>query len=213
MHDIQFEWLGRIEYSEALALQNRLVEQRLAGEIGDRVLFLEHDPVYTIGRTRDRSSLGAKLPHPVVEINRGGQATFHGPGQLVGYFILDLNFYGKDLHVFLRAIEEVLIQFLCDQGLDAGRRDSLTGVWIENRKMASIGIGVKKWISMHGFGLNVAADLSGYEAITPCGISGVSMTSVVNETSQKNWTPETVADALKPYVTAEFARLNTDTKK
>lgn len=213
MEEIQFEWLGRADYSEALALQNRLVEQRLAGEISDRVLFLEHDPVYTIGRTRDRSSLGDQVPHPVVEINRGGQATYHGPGQLVGYFILNLNFYGKDLHVFLRAIEEVLIRFLRDQQLDAGRRDGLTGVWIEDRKIASIGIGVKKWISMHGFGLNVASDLSGYEAITPCGISGVTMTSVVNETKQSHWSPETVADALKPYIKDEFAQLNIEIKK
>ena len=101
-----FQWLGTIAYPDGLALQNDLVDQRSRGLIDDTVLLLEHEPVYTIGRTRDRSSLRAtaELPHPVYETNRGGQATFHGPGQLVGYFILDLNQYGRDLHLYLRQI-------------------------------------------------------------------------------------------------------------
>jgi lipoyl(octanoyl) transferase len=176
------EWLGRVAYGPALKLQEKSVAQRLAGEAADTILLLEHDPVYTIGRNRDRSSLGdTPLPHPVEEINRGGQATFHGPGQLVGYFIFDLQKLTPDLHVFLRWIEDGLIAVLADYGLAAQRRESLTGVWIEDRKIASIGVGVRKWITMHGFGLNVGSDLSGFAAITPCGIQGVTMTSLSRE--------------------------------
>lgn len=180
---MNFRWLGTIAYPEGLDLQNELVDRRHRGEIEDTVLLLEHEPVYTIGRTRDRSSLreGEALPHPVFEINRGGQATFHGPGQLVGYLILDLGAQGRDLHDYLRRIEAVLITFAARYGVEATRREGLTGVWVENRKLASIGVGVRKWIAMHGFGLNVSSDLSGYEAITPCGIAGVTMTSLSRE--------------------------------
>jgi len=182
MSSPEVRWLGRVAYAPALAMQEEAVAARAAGDNGDRIFFLEHEPVYTIGRKRDRSSLGpAPLPHPVEEINRGGQATFHGPGQLVGYFIFDLQKLTPDLHVFLRWIEEGLIALLAECSLAAQRREGLTGVWIEDRKIASIGVGVRKWITMHGFGLNVGSDLSGYEAITPCGIQGVTMTSISRE--------------------------------
>ncbi len=174
--------LGRIAYAPALALQEQAVAARLAGEAPDEIFLLEHEPVYTIGRQRDRSSLGAApLPHPVEEINRGGQATFHGPGQLVGYFIFDLQKLVPDLHLFLRWIEEGLIAVLAEFGIAAERREGLTGVWVESRKIASIGVGVRRWITMHGFGLNVGSDLSGFAAITPCGIQGVTMTSISRE--------------------------------
>lgn len=195
----EFRWLGRVAYAEALALQDSLVERRQAGAISDTVLLLEHDPVYTIGRTRDRSSLKDldSLPHPVMEINRGGQATFHGPGQLVGYPILDLHHHGRDLHHYLRTLEETIIMFLRREGVDgAGRREGLTGVWVENRKIASIGVGVRRWVTMHGFALNVSRDLSGFEAIVPCGIAEVEMTSVERE-SGRDWTVEEVATELR----------------
>ena len=178
----EVRWLGRIAYAPALAMQEEAVAARATCESGDRIFLLEHDPVYTIGRKRDRSSLGdAPLPHPVEEINRGGQATFHGPGQLVGYFIFDLQKLNPDLHIFLRWIEEGLIALLATYGLTARRRESLTGVWIEDRKIASIGVGVRKWITMHGFALNAGPDLTGFESITPCGIQGVTMTSISRE--------------------------------
>ncbi len=202
---MNFRRLGTISYAEGLALQNELVEQRHRGEIGDTVLLLEHEPVYTIGRTRDRSSLRDPddLPYPVFETNRGGQATFHGPGQLVGYFIFDLNQYGRDLHVYLRQIESLLIDFAAGFGIDASRREGLTGVWVGNRKLASIGVGVRKWVSMHGFGLNVSSDLSGYEAITPCGLSDVTMTSLSTE-SRRAVTVEAAARAIEPVIRAAF---------
>lgn len=202
---IHFRRIGTISYADGLALQNELVEQRHRGEIDDTVLLLEHEPVYTIGRSRDRSSLRdpAQLPYPVFETNRGGQATFHGPGQLVGYFIFDLNQYGRDLHVYLRQIESLLIDFASGFGIGAGRREGLTGVWVGNRKLASIGVGVRKWISMHGFGLNITSDLSGYEAITPCGISDVTMTSLSTE-SHREITVDAAALAIEPIIRAAF---------
>ncbi len=186
---METRWLGTLDYQEALALQDRLVAERSARtgpSLPELLLLLEHHPVYTIGRTRDTSSLRdtETLPHPVVQINRGGQATYHGPGQLVGYPILDLRLRGEDLHRYLRDLEELLIVALAGYGINAGRREGLTGVWVEDRKIASIGIGVRRWVSMHGFALNVSRDLSGFGEITPCGIAGVEMTSVEKETGQ-----------------------------
>ena len=203
----QSRWLGRLAYQPALDLQEKNLAARAAGEIPDQLILLEHDPVYTIGRQRDRSSLGlALLPHPVVEINRGGQATFHGPGQLVGYFIFDLQKLTPDLHLFLRWIEEGLIALLAEYGLNARRREGLTGVWIEDRKIASIGVGVRKWITMHGFGLNVGSDLSGYEAITPCGLTGVTMTSLSREIGREIPVQE-VANKAEYIFTKAYAQL------
>jgi lipoyl(octanoyl) transferase len=207
MTALQSRWLGRLAYQPALDLQEKNVAARASGEIPDQLLLLEHDPVYTIGRQRDRSSLGpAALPHPVVEINRGGQATFHGPGQLVGYFIFDLQKLTPDLHLFLRWIEEGLIVLLQDYGLAAQRREGLTGVWIEDRKIASIGVGVRRWITMHGFGLNVGSDLSGYEAIIPCGIAGVTMTSLSRELGREISVEEAATEASRVF-TAIYPRL------
>ena len=181
---LETRWLGRIGFAEALALQEELVRTKRAHpEAPDELLLLEHEPVYTIGRTPDQSSLrgAAHLPHPLFPINRGGQATYHGPGQLVGYFLIDLHRYGRDLHRYLRWIEALLIELLARYEVHAAARAGLTGVWVENRKIASIGVGVRHWITMHGFALNVSGDLSAFDRITPCGITGVAMTSIENE--------------------------------
>jgi lipoyl(octanoyl) transferase len=175
-----------LSYADGLALQENTVASILAGDHGDTVFLLEHESVYTIGRLRDQSSLraAASLPYPVFETNRGGQGTYHGPGQLVGYPILDLNSRGRDLHLHLRLIEDSLIDACADLGVSAGRRDGLTGVWVEDRKLASIGVGVRKWISMHGFAINVTrASLPPFLAITPCGLDGVGMTCLDAESS------------------------------
>ncbi|HEY3901586.1 MAG TPA: lipoyl(octanoyl) transferase LipB [Chthoniobacter sp.] len=181
---ISIRWLGRVNFSDALMLQEEIVARKTADSSApDELLLLEHEPVYTIGRTPDQSSLGdaAGLLHPVVQTNRGGQATYHGPGQLVGYPILDLRVRGQDLHRYLRSLEDVLMALLTDYGVDAVRSAGQTGVWVGRRKIASIGVGVRRWISMHGFALNVSGDLSPFNAITPCGIAGVEMTSVSRE--------------------------------
>ncbi|QQL43940.1 lipoyl(octanoyl) transferase LipB [Sulfuriroseicoccus oceanibius] len=177
---VSTRWLeSGITFAEGLQLQEQLVIDRQEGSINDTLLLLEHAAVYTIGRTSDKSSLqeAQLLPHPVFEINRGGKATYHGPGQLTAYAILDLVPLGKDLHVYLRFLEEVLILTCQEFGVNAHRRDGLTGIWIENRKMASIGVGVRKWVSMHGIALNVTREsLPPFLSIVPCGLDGVSMT-------------------------------------
>lgn len=173
-----------MRYDAALALQNRLVADILADTGEECLLLLEHEPVYTIGRTRDQSSLRepTALPHPVIETNRGGQATWHGPGQLVAYPILDLQKYGRDLHAYMRFLEEVILSTCAAFGVAAARREALTGVWVGPRKLASIGVGVRKWISMHGLALNVeTASLEAFHHITPCGIAGVEMTCLEKE--------------------------------
>jgi lipoyl(octanoyl) transferase len=181
---IEVLWLGRMNFADALKLQEKIVtEKRSDPHVMDTVLLLEHDPVYTIGRTPDQSSLrgGSHLPYPFFRINRGGQATYHGPGQLMGYPIIDLRHCGQDLHKYLRWIESLLIEFLKQFGIEARPREGLTGVWVQQRKIASIGVGVRHWITMHGFALNVSGDLSPFEQITPCGISNVIMTSMERE--------------------------------
>jgi lipoyl(octanoyl) transferase len=186
--DLRVRWLGRIEFTCALALQEEIVaKKREDCSLSDELLLLEHEPVYTIGRTPDRSSLrgAAHLSHPLFSINRGGQATYHGPGQLMGYPIIDLRRCGQDLHRYLRWIEQLLIELLADYGIAASRRESLTGVWVENRKIASIGVGVRHWITMHGFALNVCGDLSPFNHIVPCGINKVAMTSIEKEIGTK----------------------------
>ncbi len=184
---LRVRWLGRMEFSDALALQEEVVtKKRQDRSLDDELLLLEHEPVYTIGRTPDKASLlgAAHLPHPLIPTNRGGQATYHGPGQLMGYPIIDLRRCGQDLHRYLRWLEQLLIEFLGDHRIAASRREGLTGVWIDHRKIASIGVGVRHWITMHGFALNVCGDLSPFNYIIPCGINNVAMTSMEKETGK-----------------------------
>jgi len=208
---LNVRWLGRMEFATALALQGEIVaRKRNDPSFEDQLLLLEHEPVYTIGRTPDRSSLfpeasrpnrdgelgSAHLPHPLFSINRGGQATYHGPGQLMGYPIIDLRRCGQDLHKYLRWLEQLLIELLSHHDIAAQRRESLTGVWVEHRKIASIGVGVRHWITMHGFALNVCGDLSPFDQIVPCGIKNVSITSMEKET-KKSFTVEEVARTIE----------------
>ena len=185
---LRARWLGRVGYGDALALQEEIVARKRADDsLADELLLLEHEPVYTIGRTPDQSSLrgGAHLPHPLFPINRGGQATYHGPGQLVGYPVIDLRGGAQDLHRYLRWIEDVLIELLSSQDIAAATRPGLTGVWVEERKIASIGVGVRQWVTMHGFALNVHGDLSPFDQIVPCGIANVAMTSMEKESGKR----------------------------
>ena len=173
---------GRMSFEAALALQENLVADLQSGRGEETLVLLEHEPVYTIGRTRDHSSLRPTLPHPVFETNRGGQATFHGPGQLVGYPVLDLSRRGRDLHRYLRFLEDLLIELSASYGVTAQNREGLTGVWVGPRKLASLGVGVRKWISMHGFAINITRESTeAFAHITPCGLTGVEMTSLAHE--------------------------------
>jgi len=181
---IQKIWLGEISFEDGLEIQNNKVNERVKGIISDQVLLLEHEPVYTIGRTQDQSSLPedrTNLPHPLFITNRGGKATYHGPGQLVGYPILNLKDYKKDLHLYLRSIERSIIKSCIQYGVQASTKEGLTGVWCNDRKIASIGVGVRQWVSMHGFAINVNGDLSPFNEITPCGIQNAEMTNMETE--------------------------------
>lgn len=176
--------LGLREYRKVWELQHELVARRLAGEIADTLVLVEHPAVFTVGRAAQTAPphLNNKIENiPCWAIERGGQMTFHGPGQLVGYPIIDLRARGRDLQRYLRDLEEVLMLTTSDLGLSATRRTGRTGVWVQEKKIASIGIAVKRWVSYHGFALNVSTDLSYFRAIQPCGLDGSVITSMAEQ--------------------------------
>ena len=188
MKPLRVEDLGLRPYGEALAIQRELRRRRIAGELAEDVLLLvEHPPVVTLGRGTRASSLPltpeelARRGLEVFEVERGGDVTLHAPGQLVGYPILDLRRHREDLHWYLRSLEDTLIQGLDDVGIESARNPGRTGVWTAGRKVASIGIHVKQWVTLHGFALNVTTDLDLFDLIVPCGIPQVVMTSVAAE--------------------------------
>jgi lipoate-protein ligase B len=184
-------WVGRlglVPYATALDLQRTLAAARISGEIREDVLLLlEHPPVVTLGRASRDGHLVASPDFlkargvELFDVERGGDVTFHGPGQLVGYPIFDLKRHKQDLHWYLRNVEAALIETLAAYGIEAGRKPGFTGVWTGGRKIASIGVHARDWVTWHGFALNVVTDLSYFELIVPCGINGVDMTSVARE--------------------------------
>jgi lipoate-protein ligase B len=185
---LRVEDLGLRAYGETLELQRELRRRRISGELAEDVLLLvEHPPVVTLGRGSRATSLPlapAQLERrgiEVFEVERGGDVTLHAPGQLVGYPILDLRQHREDLHWYLRSLEDTLIQALGGLDIEADRNPGRTGVWTAGRKIASIGIHVKQWVTLHGFALNVATDLDFFDLIVPCGIPQVVMTSVAAE--------------------------------
>jgi lipoyl(octanoyl) transferase len=184
--------LDRMPYEDALTLQRGVAEARVAGRLASDVLLLaEHPPVVTLGRSFQPEHLPTTVDAlqrqgiGVFEIERGGDITFHGPGQLVGYPIYDLREHRQDLHWYLRQLEAALIGALGHFGIEGGRNEGYTGVWTSGRKIASIGIHVKQWVTWHGFALNVTTDLSFFDLIVPCGIPGVVMTSLQRELGQR----------------------------
>jgi lipoyl(octanoyl) transferase len=195
-------WLGRIEYREAHALQKRLVDQRARGEIGDRLLLLEHPAVLTLGRNSDpahiratTAELGARAIE-VVEIERGGEVTYHGPGQLVAYPIVRLHDRGLLLRPFVRALEAALVATCAAHGVRAARRDGHPGCWCdvdgpEPRKIGALGLRVERGVSYHGIALNVSVDLSDFELIDPCGMPDVVSTSIARERGDDDMLPTT----------------------
>jgi lipoate-protein ligase B len=172
--------LGTREFAEVWAMQREMVTARQRDEIPDTLILVEHPHVITLGRGTHRENVVAPGAMPIFEIERGGDVTYHGPGQLVGYPIFLLRQAERDLHVYLRNLEEALIQTVEGFGLPAGRRESWTGVWnrAADRKMASIGVAVKRWVTLHGFALNVSTDLAQFAAINPCGLEANVMASM-----------------------------------
>ena len=180
-----FQDLGLIQFEEAFERQEKTVQEIASNQLEEMVYLLEHPPTFTIGRTGlEENQLASQdfegSPIHVIRTNRGGDITFHGPGQLVGYPHLDLRNRDRDVHRFLRNLEEVLIRSVRRFGVDAYRRDRLTGIWTDQGKLASIGVGVRRWITMHGFALNVSTDLRYFELINPCGIQECPVTSLRN---------------------------------
>src|SRR5947208_1989316 len=177
MFNCQVQELGRIEYGKAFELQQRLVEERKRELIPDQLLLLEHPHTITLGRNGRMENLLASEPalrgagivfHPT---DRGGDITYHGPGQAVGYPILDLRDWKRDVGAYMRAIEQVMIDALAGFGIDAGRLSGCTGVWVEGRKIGAIGVHISRWVTSHGFALNVDTDLSYFGYIVPCGLA------------------------------------------
>ncbi|MGD0116509.1 MAG: lipoyl(octanoyl) transferase LipB [Candidatus Binatus sp.] len=176
--------LGAVDYDDALALQTSTLAARLGDAVGDTLLLMEHPHVYTLGRGADeRFIVGNPAGVPVRRVSRGGQVTYHGPGQLIGYPILKLEGRDRDVTKYLRMLEAAMIDTLAKFSIDAGRRDGMTGVWVGARKIASIGVGIRRWVTWHGFALNVSTDLSYFDSIVPCGIDGCRMTSVCELTN------------------------------
>jgi lipoyl(octanoyl) transferase len=199
-------WLyesGLTPYSQAWAWQQaRLAERRQDGSLPDLLWLLEHPPVYTLGQGADLQFLKfdpATADYELHRIERGGEVTYHCPGQLVGYPILNLARHRTDLHWYLRQLEAVVIQALAHYGLAGARRSGLTGVWIEDRKVAAVGIKVSRWITMHGFALNVCPDLGGFERIVPCGLADHAVGSL------HQWLPELTVDQVRPQLAVAFA--------
>lgn len=219
MQDSRELWvvpLGTRPYTEVWEMQRALAHQRISGELPQDVLLLvEHPPVVTLGRSaRDPATL---LATPALlaargvelfEVERGGDVTFHGPGQLVGYPIIDLNRHKLDLHWYLRQIEAALIEALAPFGITGERSAGQTGVWTEGRKIASIGVHARQWVTWHGFALNVTTDLSYFDLMVPCGIAGVQMTTVEVERRLHGASP---SNTLMPDVSAQVVRAFSET--
>ena len=200
--------LGRVPYAEALELQRSIARDRISGAISQDVLLLmEHPPVVTLGRSTKEKNLTASPEFlqsrgvELFEVERGGDVTFHGPGQLVGYPIIDLKRHRQDLHWYLRSIEKALIDSLADYGIPGERNPAYTGVWTRGKKIASIGVHARDWVTWHGFALNVTTELSYFNLIVPCGIDGVVMTSIARELGVE----EVSARDVTERVTAKFA--------
>jgi lipoate-protein ligase B len=203
--------LGRVAYEEALELQRHIARDRISGALPQDVLLLvEHPPVVTLGRAAKGKHLIASPEFlrskgvELFEVERGGDVTFHGPGQLVGYPIVDLKRHRLDLHWYLRKIEEALINTLADYDIVAERNPTFTGVWTKGKKIASIGVHARDWVTWHGFALNVTTDLSYFDLMVPCGIDGVVMTSIAHELGTDDVSMQDVIERVSGTFAAAF---------
>ncbi|MCU0333250.1 MAG: lipoyl(octanoyl) transferase LipB [Ignavibacteriaceae bacterium] len=199
--------LGFIDYKEAWDLQQEIHSKRVANEADDFLFLLEHPNTYTLGKTAHKENLVGSEDYlkqnqiSVYDIDRGGDITYHGPGQIVGYPIIDLNNWFKDTHKYLRALEEVIIKTCENYGLQCGRNEKHTGVWIDDRKIAAIGIKVSRWVTMHGFAFNINTDLNLFKGIIPCGIQDKSVTSLSKELKKEIDTNEVKEILLRNFFT------------
>ena len=201
MRKIDILNLGIKPYKEVWDLQKELVEKRQNGQINDTLILVEHEPVYTLGKNADENHILQHSPQDVktYHIERGGDVTFHGPGQLVGYPILDLHNYNKSISWYMRSLEQLIIDTLAEYGITAERKVGLTGVWVGDEKIAALGVRVTRWVTMHGFALNVTPDLIYYSSIIPCGIFEYGVTSMA-----KLVTNEITVNSVKRVLTKMF---------
>ena len=178
--EIQYFWLGLQPYQPIWKLQKQLHTKRVVGEIPDVVLFVEHDHVYTFGKNADTNNLLDSKPRnaEVVQIDRGGEVTYHGPGQLVAYPIIDLHDYKMSVSWYMRLLENVVINCLQSFGIESGRKEGLTGVWVDDDKICAMGVRLSKWVTMHGFALNLNPDMTYFDGMIPCGIFEYGVTSL-----------------------------------
>jgi len=174
--------LGTSHYEDAWDLQKQLQSKRISGQINDQLILVEHPPVYTLGKNSPKEHLLIKESEniSIIQTDRGGDITFHGPGQLVGYPILDLNQYKKSVSWYMRELEQLIIDVLKEYDIIAGRKKGLTGTWVRDKKIGALGVRISKWVTMHGFSLNIDPDLQYYQGIIPCGISEYGITSMAN---------------------------------
>ena len=184
---LQVQDLGNSSYKRTWELQKELQLQRIENKIDDTLLLVEHEPVYTFGKNSDENHLLQNYPENVklFHIERGGDITFHGPGQIVGYPIIDLHNYKMSISWYMHTLEEVIIRSLDKFGISADRKDGLTGVWVEDEKIAALGVRISRWVTMHGFALNVNTDLTYYDSIIPCGIFDYGITSLEHILGEK----------------------------
>jgi len=178
--EIQYFWLGLHPYQPIWELQKQLHVKRVVGEIPDVVLFVEHDHVYTFGKNADTNNLLDSKPRnaEVVQIDRGGEVTYHGPGQLVAYPIIDLHDYKMSVSWYIRLLENVVINCLQSFGIESGRKEGLIGVWVDDDKICAMGVRLSKWVTMHGFALNLNPDMTYFDGMIPCGIFEYGVTSL-----------------------------------
>ena len=211
MKPLEIRRLGRVRYADGLALQERLVRERQAGTIPDTLLLLEHEPVFTLGR--NARSENVLFPEEelrargfdVFEAGRGGDVTYHGPGQVVGYPILDLSPDRRDVHRYVRDLETVMIRTCGDYGIEAARVDGRTGCWVGPEKIGAIGVRIARWVTSHGFALNVANDLTPFQLIVPCGIRDRGVTSL-SRLVEREPSLDDVMDRLASHLQAVFER-------
>jgi lipoate-protein ligase B len=171
--------LGISEFKDTWNLQKELQEKRILGEIEDQLILVEHPAVYTLGKNASKDHiLKKKEGVSVIQTDRGGNITFHGPGQLVGYPILDLNFYKRSITWYMRELEQLMIDVLKEYGIEGSTKKGLTGTWVKDHKIAALGVRISRWVTMHGFSLNINPDLNYYQDIIPCGIQGYGVTSM-----------------------------------
>ena len=193
--------LGLSPFKEVWDLQKELVKKRQNGQIKDTLILAEHEPVYTLGKNANENHILQNSPRDVktYQIERGGDVTFHGPGQLVGYPIMDLHNYNKSISCYMRSLEQLIIDTLAEFRVTAERKDGLTGVWVGDEKIAALGVRVTRWITMHGFALNVSPDLTYYSGIIPCGIFEYGVTSMA-----KHLTDQVAVDSVKQVLIEKF---------